>query len=208
MKLKTLLGFATLFLATAYAQAAFVDKRSSEGGGEVEVNYKNVAVEDLIADIVPKGYRTEYGKPELRKKKVSVNSKGQWETVLSTIGSKAGLVIKATPAEKTVRVDDATAPNAGEGSATKLVEATGGRWEIQKGDDIEDAFSRWAATTQKWELAWEAPKLIAGGSINLTGRFEDAVKQVIAALNRNGAGLDHKFYVSGSNHVLRIMEKK
>lgn len=79
-------------------------------------------------------------------------------------------------------------------------------WKIQTGERLSDVFIRWTKASNKWQLVWEAPDLVAQVDVDLDGEFENSVSKIIDALNRNDAGLQAKFYAA--NRVLRIMEKK
>lgn len=81
-------------------------------------------------------------------------------------------------------------------------------WRINHGDTISDAFRAWARQSRNWQVAWEAPELVAQASVDVEGSFEDAVSKVIEALNRNDANLLARFYVDAGNGVLRVMERK
>jgi len=80
-----------LLLGAGSSYAGFVDNRAADG--VVEVNYKSIAVEDLVADIVPAEYQAEYAKPSQRKTLVTITGKGAWSTLLADAATKSNLSV-------------------------------------------------------------------------------------------------------------------
>lgn len=78
-------------------------------------------------------------------------------------------------------------------------------WKLQTGDKVSEALALWGKSAN-WRVVWEAPELVAEADVSLGGNFEDAVTEVVRALNRNGAGLRHIFY--DGNRLLRVTERK
>lgn len=74
-------------------------------------------------------------------------------------------------------------------------------WEIKTGEKIEVALARWAATTP-WRLIWEGPDIASRVDVYLDGPFEEAVQEVVTALNRSGRSIRAYFY--RKNRVLRV----
>lgn len=95
---------AALCLAMSFAQAGFVDGRST--AAEIEVTFKSVAVSDLAAELVPPGFEASYASPDLMKKTVSINGKGTWDALLVRALEPAGLHMEQTDAngKKFVRI--------------------------------------------------------------------------------------------------------
>ncbi len=79
------------------------------------------------------------------------------------------------------------------------------QWHIQNGERISDVFVRWARVVG-WQLTWEPSDLVALADLELDDTFSGAITKVIDAVNRGGADIQAKFYVS--NHMLRIMARK
>lgn len=77
-------------------------------------------------------------------------------------------------------------------------------WRISSGDKISEVIRKWAQVSG-WQLTWEVPEMVAEAEVSLTGAFEDAVTELINALNRNGAGMRPVFYEG--NRMLRVTER-
>jgi hypothetical protein len=99
----------SLFIATFYlsvsAHAALLDNRSSPNTAQMDVTYKNVQVDDLVAGIVPSSYAVEYASPTARSSKVSVSGKGAWNSLLDQGLSGAGLRSNINQSARTVRIE-------------------------------------------------------------------------------------------------------
>lgn len=78
-------------------------------------------------------------------------------------------------------------------------------WQIKAGDRVAETLAQWAKTGG-WQLAWEGPDLLAQADASLGGTFEQAVTELVRALNRSGVVLRPIFYEG--NRVLRITEWK
>ena len=83
--------------------------------------------------------------------------------------------------------------------------STSSTWQIKAGDRVAETLAQWAKTGG-WQLAWEGPDLLAQADASLGGTFEQAVTELVRALNRSGAGLRPIFYEG--NRMLRITEWK
>lgn len=108
MKMNKLVLAMALLMGAGSTYAGFVDNRAAEG--EVDVNYKSVSVEDLVADIVPQGYQTEYAKPFQRKALVNINGKGTWHTLLTDAVSRSNVSVYIDQDKRTVKFTDRLAP--------------------------------------------------------------------------------------------------
>lgn len=91
MKMTKLALIVALVMGASPAYAGFVDNRASDA--TIEVNYKSISLEDLIADIVPREFQAEYSKPEQRKTMVRISGKGTWSKLLSEAASTSPLAI-------------------------------------------------------------------------------------------------------------------
>ncbi len=74
-------------------------------------------------------------------------------------------------------------------------------WEIRTGEKIEDALKRWTSNTT-WRVIWDGPDIASRVDVSLQAPFEDAVQEVVMALNRSGSSVRAYFY--RKNNVLRI----
>jgi hypothetical protein len=108
MKMNKLVLAMALLMEAGSSYAGFVDNRTADA--VVDVNYKSVSVEDLVADIVPAGYQTEYAKPFQRKTLVTITGKGTWSTLLTDAVSKSNLSVYIDQDKRTVKVTDRLAP--------------------------------------------------------------------------------------------------
>ena len=108
MKMNKLVLAMALFMGAGSSYAGFVDNRSADA--VVDVNYKSVSIEDLVADIVPAGYQTEYAKPFQRKTLVTITGKGTWSNLLTDAVAKSNLSVYIDQDKRTVKVTDRLAP--------------------------------------------------------------------------------------------------
>lgn len=93
-----------LMMGAGSSYAAFVDNRKSDA--VIEVNYKSISVEDLIADIVPGDVKIDYAAPELRKKHVKISGSGTWAQLLGQAAVGAQVRIGVDQANKRVTISD------------------------------------------------------------------------------------------------------
>ncbi|MBY0239123.1 MAG: toxin co-regulated pilus biosynthesis Q family protein [Burkholderiaceae bacterium] len=108
MKMNKLVVAMALILGAGSSYAGFVDNRAADG--VVDVNYKSVAVEDLVADIVPPGYQAEYTKPVHRKALVNITGKGIWHTLLTDAVARSNLLVNIDQEKRTIKFSDLLAP--------------------------------------------------------------------------------------------------
>ena len=108
MKMNKLVLAMALLMGAGSSYAGFVDNRAADG--VVDVNYKSVSVEDLVADIVPPGYQTEYAKPFQRRTLVTIAGKGTWYALLTEAVAKSNLSVYIDQDKRTVKVTDRLAP--------------------------------------------------------------------------------------------------
>lgn len=108
MKMNKLVLAAALLMGAGSSYAGFVDNRAADA--VVDVNYKSISVEDLVADIVPPGYQTDYAKPFQRKILVTISGKGTWHTLLTDAVAKSNLSVYIDQDNRTVKVTDRLAP--------------------------------------------------------------------------------------------------
>lgn len=108
MKMNKLVLAMALLLGAGSSYAGFVDNRAADG--VVDVNYKSVSVEDLVADIVPPGYDAEYAKPFQRKALVNITGKGPWSTLLTDAVAKSNLSVYIDQNKRTIKFTDRLAP--------------------------------------------------------------------------------------------------
>ncbi len=178
------------------------------GDANAEIQVRNgfgrdVRLADAIKQIAPSGWQV-FIKDELlpladKFRAVSWKGGRRWVEVLDILANEQNLAIDVDWTKKHLYVGEKKIPPA----QTENQPAT--RWNIRSGEKISEALARWSKIS-KWQLIWEVPELVAQADIDLTGSFEDAVANIIEALNRNGNGLKAQFYAS--NHVLRIVERK
>lgn len=93
-----------LLMGAGSSYAAFVDNRKNDA--VIEVNYKSISVEDLIADIVPGDVKVDYAAPDLRKKHVKINGTGTWAQLLGQAAAGAPLRIAIDHASKRVTITE------------------------------------------------------------------------------------------------------
>jgi hypothetical protein len=105
----------------------------------------------------------------------------------------------------TVAIDKGAAPVRTSSTSSRSAAVAHASWKLQAGDKISETFAQWGKTAN-WRVVWEVPELVAEADVALGGSFEDAVTEVIRALNRNGAALRHIFYEG--NRMLRVTERK
>lgn len=138
---------------------------------------------------------------------------GQPDTIDATLNGKPVCLKKGLPPEKAVADADAirrqmskirqqiaTMEAAGSKDATP-VSPSFPKWEIHSGEKIEEAFKRWSATTP-WHLIWDGPDIASRVHVRLDGSFEEALQEVVTALNRSGSSIRAYFY--RKNNVLRV----
>lgn len=104
MKMNKLVLAMALLMGAGSSYAGFVDNRAVDG--VVDVNYKSVSVEDLVADIVPPGYDAEYAKPLQRKALVNITGKGTWYMLLTEAVVKSNLSVYIDQDKRTIKFTD------------------------------------------------------------------------------------------------------
>jgi hypothetical protein len=108
MKMNKLVLAMALLMEAGSSFAGFVDNRTADA--VVDVNYKSVSVEDLVADIVPAGYQTEYANPFQRKTLVTITGKGMWSTLLTDAVAKSNLSVYIDQSTRRIKFADRSAP--------------------------------------------------------------------------------------------------
>ncbi|MBZ0290684.1 MAG: toxin co-regulated pilus biosynthesis Q family protein [Anaerolineae bacterium] len=78
------------------------------------------------------------------------------------------------------------------------------KWKVRSGDKISEVVRKWAAESG-WQVDWSVPDMVAEAEVSLAGSFEEAVTDLINALNKNGAGMRPVFY--DGNKMLRVTER-
>lgn len=104
MKITKLALLMALMMGAGSSYAAFVDNRKSDA--VIEVNYKSISVEDLIADIVPGDVKVDYTTPDLRKKHVKISGTGTWAQLLGQAAASASVRIAVDQTNKRVTIAD------------------------------------------------------------------------------------------------------
>lgn len=155
-----------LTMGAGSSYAAFVDNRKSDA--VIEVNYKSISVEDLIADIVPGDVKVNYVAPELRNKRLTISGSGTWTQLLGQAAAGAPLRIAIDPASKLVTVSErAIAPvrepgaqlNAGggaglRGTAVSAPAAPTSFTTTSSDYQVSAVLQRWA-TQANMQYVWE-----------------------------------------------------
>lgn len=164
---------------------------------------RDLKLMDAIKQIAPAGWQV-FLKEDLATRSEKVNWKGgrRWTEVLDILANEQNLAVEVEWKKKHLYVGERRSKVPA--GAAKTANTTT-HWKIQSGEKMSEAFARWAMAAN-WQMIWEAPDLVAQANISLEGSFENAVGKIVDALNRNGSGLQAKFYAS--NSVLRIVEKK
>lgn len=169
-----------------------------------------VRLGEAIKRIVPAKW-AGYAKDADFAKTVSWDEADSWLVALTQVMAASGHVATVDWAKKRllvsgtapVKVDAQRVKEAALASVT-AAPATPHR-QIQIGEKLSEAFIRWGKEVG-WQVSWEATELVAQYDFSGNKPFEQAVVEILQALNRNGAGLDHTFF--DGNRMLRIMEKK
>lgn len=92
MKITKLALLVALLMGAGPSYAGFVDNRITDG--VIEVSYKSITLEDLVADIAPREYQVEYSTPEQRKTQVKISGKGTWSQLLSQATATSRLLVR------------------------------------------------------------------------------------------------------------------
>jgi hypothetical protein len=173
-----------------------------------------VRLGDAIKRIVPKGW-AGYSKEADFTKEVSWDEADSWPDALAQMMAASGHDATIDWVKKRVLVvrtlqSQSRALEANPRRQAALIAANGptgssAQSQIQIGEKLSEAFIRWGKAVG-WQVSWEAPKLVSEFEFSSDKPFEQAVVEVLNALNRNGAQLDHMFF--DGNRMLRIMEKK
>ncbi len=169
-----------------------------------------VRLGDAVKRIVPSGW-AGYSKEADFSTEVSWDEADSWLTALAQVMTASGHVATIDWTKKRLlvsRVAQSRASGAEERKQAALASvgtAAAPQWHIQIGEKLSEAFVRWGKSVG-WQVSWEAGELVSQYEFSGDKPFEQAVVEVLNALNRNGAGLDHLFF--DGNRMLRIMEKK
>lgn len=107
MKMIKLALVVALLAAAAPSYSAFVDNRKLDA--VIEVNYKSISIEDLVADIVPREVLVDFATPDLRKKLLAIKGKGTWSQLLTQASSSSAVKITVDRDAKRVTVTDTRA---------------------------------------------------------------------------------------------------
>jgi hypothetical protein len=107
MKMKKIAVAVALWFAAAASHADFVDNRKTDA--VIDVNYKSIAVEELVDDIVPDAFQVSYAKPELRKKLLKVSGKGTWQQLLTQAAGTGNVVVHVDLPGRRVQIGELAA---------------------------------------------------------------------------------------------------
>lgn len=107
MKMNKLALVVALLIAAGPSHAAFVDNRKMDA--VIEVNYRSISIDDLVADIVPRDVLVDFASPELRKKLVAIKGKGTWSQLLTQASAGSAVKISVDRDAKRVTVTDRVA---------------------------------------------------------------------------------------------------
>lgn len=110
MKMKITAVAVALWFAAGASHAAFVDNRKTDA--VIDVNYKSIALEDLVDDIVPQGVQVVWAKPELRKRLLPVSGKGTWQQLLTQAAGAGKVVVHVDLPGRRVQIGETAAPAA------------------------------------------------------------------------------------------------
>lgn len=169
-----------------------------------------VPLGDAVKRIVPKKW-AGYAKDADFSKSVSWSESDSWLTALAEVMSASGHVATVDWGNRRLLVSGNRTSKSGaerkKEAALAAVSATPAtpQTHIQIGEKLSEAFVRWGKDVG-WQVSWEAPELVSQYDFASNKPFEQAVVEILTALNRNGTGLDHMFF--DGNRMLRIMEKK
>lgn len=108
MKMKKIAVAVALWFAACASHAAFVDNRKTDA--VIDVNYKSIALEDLVEDIVPVGVQVVWAKPELRKKLLRVSGKGTWQQLLTQAAGTGKVAVHVDLPGRRVQVSEMAVP--------------------------------------------------------------------------------------------------
>lgn len=119
MKMKKIAVALALCFAASASYAGFVDNRKTDA--VIDVSYKSIAVEDLVADIVPSEFQVSYARPDLRKKLLRVAGKGTWQQLLDQAAVAANIVVNVDQPAHRVQINDRSAAAASSVSSSPAV---------------------------------------------------------------------------------------
>jgi hypothetical protein len=183
MSFKSIMIAACFSLFAICAHAGFVDNRTTSVTVEIEASYHQVAVEDLVAGLVPANYAVFYESDAGRSEKVSVSGKGAWGKLLSdglgTIGMSVDIDdkirsvhVKGAP-HKPVETSPAaissksagspvTVAKAGSDASTPLAKVDpttvatlpAETWTLKAGASLEGTLREWSARAGR-DFLWE-----------------------------------------------------
>jgi hypothetical protein len=168
MKMNKIAVAVALWFAASASHASFVDNRQTDA--VIEVNFKSIAVEDLVAEIVPPGFQANYSRAELRKKALRVRGQGTWQQLLNQATASTDVIVTVDLPGQRVHIADrvrtgssavpvagsaqnAVAPAAPVVSADKLKRD----WVLRADahNTLEEALEEFAARVD-FELVYEA----------------------------------------------------
>lgn len=208
MKMKKIAAAFALWFAAGISYAGFVDNRKTES--TVQVNYKSVALEDLVDDIVPDEFVINYGRAELRKKLLRINGKGTWQQLLTQATAPADVIVTVDLAGRKLHISDrapaapTTPPVAKYSAATNNVTAQVSQahsatavtiekkdpvWVVKPGSSLRTVLNEYAARAG-WVVEYnykdpqtlEDKDLRLGGGMRVQGDFKKFVKELFASL--------------------------
>lgn len=199
-KVKLIVAGALALLALG-ANAAFVDNRAAAAGGEISVAYKGISVESLLSEIVPQGYAIEYMSPDIPQKKIDLNGKGTWDSLVARTAAAANVKVENLRNEKVVRLstDGDAKPrlavgrqgSAGANAEPKLP-ATAAKmpvqqteiWTVNAGDSLRTKLDEWcerAGYRLEWSKSVDKGFILRGSNV-FEGDFKSAVAALFAAI--------------------------
>lgn len=199
---------ATLWLVVGSSFAGFVDNRSIDS--IVEVNYRSISVEDLVADIVPSAFQITYARAELRKRELKLNGKGTWQQLLTQAANSSNVTFAVNATAKQILIADqipaaataapaAPAPTVAAVGMTPLspvraatastIERTEPVWVVKPGSFLRAVLNEYAARAG-WVVEYnykdaqtlEEKDLRLGGGMRIEGDFKKFVKELFASL--------------------------
>lgn len=104
MKMNKIAVAVALWFAASASHASFVDNRQTDA--VIEVNFKAIAVEDLVAEIVPPGFHANYSRAELRKKPLKVSGQGTWQQLLDMATVSTDVIVTIDLPGQRVHISD------------------------------------------------------------------------------------------------------
>lgn len=75
---------------------------------------------------------------------------------------------------------------------------------VTQGQNLDIALGSWLKMNG-YTLSWEAPQVLAGGSLSLSKSVEDILQDVVDLMKANGIAIEVKIY---ENNAIRVVEVK